>query len=482
MPDFEFVHVNQPGDEKKNSTKVRRHVMKDIGRARRKPKNRGGETTIARDVQATAAGPSSSGQTQDEQALVPSPLDEARLGDIPFPVDMDEERRSLARFIFTAVRSSHLPFGLPWLSIGLADSASWYITLANAVLFKQMKPGQSKPEFSTSTEAMKWYTMSLKSISKRLEDPDEASKQGLIVAITGFICHDTSTGNFARQEIHFQGLKRLVDGIGGIDEIANPVLRLMISWHDLSGAAYRNGLPHFGVPKGSMTDINTGGDTVYFDMLLDSWDKNCPYLGDIQNALKATAAVASFVNQNSQTPNFWTDELTAARLLAPALHEVLSLQGRALPNDPSHPDYSGTAAREAFRRSALIFLAALKAKFGAVSFELRRHVQDFRQISQIPHVDWAVVPELNLWAHTIAALEEQSDQRGWHVSAIVGVMESAGFTASRQALDVVRGIIWIEALFGDKVEALCREIDGLVAFRAMERLSGLSMDPSTGVA
>lgn len=231
-----------------------------------------------------------------------------------------------------------------------------------------------------------------------------------------------------------------------------------------------------------MTDINTGNDAVYFKMLLDSWDTRCPYLGDIQDALKATAAVASYVNQHCHAPKFWTDDVMAARLLAPALHEVLSLDGRALPGDPAHPDYSGTAAREAFRRSALIFLAALKARFGAVSFELGRHIRDFRQISQIPHVDWSVVPELNLWAHTIAALEEQSGQRSWHVSAIVSIMESAGLTSGQQALDVVRGIIWIEILFEDKVDTLCREIDDLVASKTVQRLSILSMDPSSSLA
>ncbi|KAI1156732.1 hypothetical protein F4825DRAFT_402231 [Nemania diffusa] len=481
MPDFEFVHVNQPGDEKKNSTKIRRHVMKDIGRSRRKPKKQG-EATTARNISRTTPGPSTESPAQHEQALVPSPLEESRLGDIVFPIQMDEERRNLTQFLFDAARGSYRPFGLPWLSIGLTNAAAWYITLANAVIYKQMKPGDTKPEFRTNAEATKWYTLSLNSISKLLGDANETSKQGLIAAVAGFICHDTSTCNFARQEIHLQGLKRLVDDIGGIDEIANPVLRLMISWHDLSGAAYRNSHPHFGVPKGSMTDINTGNDAVYFKMLLDSWDTRCPYLGDIQDALKATAAVASYVNQHCHAPKFWTDDVMAARLLAPALHEVLSLDGRALPGDPAHPDYSGTAAREAFRRSALIFLAALKARFGAVSFELGRHIRDFRQISQIPHVDWSVVPELNLWAHTIAALEEQSGQRSWHVSAIVSIMESAGLTSGQQALDVVRGIIWIEILFEDKVDTLCREIDDLVASKTVQRLSILSMDPSSSLA
>ncbi|KAI0914896.1 hypothetical protein F4823DRAFT_197528 [Ustulina deusta] len=475
MPKFEFVHVERPGDEKKHSSKIRRHVMKDIGRSRRKPKNHG-ETTAARPIPVATPGPSSHNQTQQEQALVPSPLEECRLSDIVFPVEMDEERRSLARYLFAEARSSYLPFRYPWLSIGLADAAAWYITLANTVIFRKMKLGDVKPEFSTDTEAMKWYTLSLQSISKRLADPKERRKEGLIGAITGFICHDTSTGNFARQEIHLQGLKRLVDDTGGLDKITNPMLRFIISWHDLSGAAYRNSLPYFGIPKDSIIDIDidTRNDAIYFKKILDSWNKNCPYLGDIQSALKATAAVASYVNQHCRTAKFWTDDMTAARLLVPALHEVLSLEGRALPSNPSDPCYSGTAAREAFRRSLLIFLASVKAKFGVVNFELNRHLKDFHEISKIPHVDWALIPELNLWAHTIAALHAESDQRSWHVSVIVSIMESAGFTSSQQALDLVRGIIWVEALFVDKVETLCHEIDGLVA---SHRLSRMSIDP-----
>jgi hypothetical protein len=74
--------------------------------------------------------------------------------------------------------------------MGLSDAAAWHITMANAVIFRSMKPGDLKPEFFTNTEAMKWYTLSLKSISKRLADPTERNKEGLIVAIAGFICHD----------------------------------------------------------------------------------------------------------------------------------------------------------------------------------------------------------------------------------------------------------------------------------------------------
>ncbi|KAI0433600.1 hypothetical protein F5Y09DRAFT_52117 [Xylaria sp. FL1042] len=476
MPNFEFVHVDRPGDEKKHSSRIRRHVMKDIGRSRRKPKTCD-ETTTSRPTPIVAEGPSSRSQNQHDQALVPSPLRECAINDLVFPVEMDEERRNLARFLFAEARKTYLPLRIPWLSVGMSDPAAWHITVANTELFRKMKPGDVKPEYNTDMDALKWYTMSLQSISRRLVDPNERGKEGLMGAIVGFICHDTSTGNFSRQEIHLNGLKRLVDGIGGINEITNPMLRFLISWHDLTGAAYRNRLPIFGVPKDSITNIDTKNDTIYFKMLLDSWNRSCPYLGDIRSALQATAAVASYVNQHCKTPSFWMDDMMAVRLLVPALHEVLSLEGRALPSSPSDPVYSGTAAREAFRRSLLIFLASLKAKFGVANFELNRHLKDFQQISKIPHVDWALVPELSLWAHTIAALQAEGDGRSWHISAIVSIMESAGFTSSQQALDVVRGMIWVEALFVDKVETLCHEIDDLVASNTIHRLSRIPIDP-----
>jgi len=251
---------------------------------------------------------------------------------------------------------------------------------------------------------------------------------------------------------------------------------------DLSGASYRNSAPYFKVPEGAITDtdaisIAESGSRPYFQKLLDSWSAFCPYLGDIRSALKATSAMACYINErkncwhmlgkSESEGGFWSQDILAARLLAPALHKILSLEGRALPSDPSDPEFSGTAAREAFRRSLLIFLVSVQGKFGGTAFELGRHLRDFRQISQIPYVQWAFVPEFNLWAHTIVALHEKTDERDSHVSAIVGIMDTLGLSSGWQAMGVVKGIIWIEDLFLDEVEeTLCREIDDFITSRA----------------
>lgn len=199
------------------------------------------------------------------------------------------------------------------------------------------------------------------------------------------------------------------------------------------------------------------------------------------SAMKATAAVASYINQRSNAPDFWTDDVTMARLLGPAFHEVLTLEGRALPNDTSDPQYSGTAAREAFRRAALVFLAAIKIRMGAGAFEMEKHLDAFRQITQLPLVDWGIIPELNLWAHIISAMQEETPNRAWHVLTIVGIMETMGLQTGSQAVDIARGVIWVHAIDEGKSSLLCREIDNYLTASAAQAPQDISLDPDAGI-
>ncbi|KAI0120350.1 hypothetical protein F4776DRAFT_250953 [Hypoxylon sp. NC0597] len=484
MPDFEFVNVANPGDVKRHSTKIRRHVMKDIGKARRKPRaKKRGEFVLG---EGCSSSPSNGNEAQPNtmsRALAPpSPWLDTNLNTLVYPTEMDEDRLSLVRFLVDEAQSTYRPFRFPWITMGLSDSSAFYITLANAALYRGIKTDpqaqKQKPEFNTNVEAMKWYTLSLASITKRLANPAESDSEGLVIAVTGFVCHDSSIGNFDRFCVHMEGLQRIIDRKGGLETLSSPFLRIMISWLDLAGATFFNVKPRFNVPQGAIKDIDTGNDSQYLQQLLLSWDADCPALGDIMSAMKATAAVASYINRQSDNPRFWTDDVTIARLLGPAFHEVLSLEGRPLPNDTSDPQYSGTAAREAFRRAALVFLAAIKIRMGYGAYEMERHLEAFRQISQLPLVDWGVVAELNIWAHIISAMQEESPNRAWHVLTIVGIMETIGLQTGSQAMDIARGIIWVDAIDAGKSGALCSEIDSYLEASLLQRIEAIPMDPT----
>ncbi|KAI0013034.1 hypothetical protein F4779DRAFT_625482 [Xylariaceae sp. FL0662B] len=481
MPDFEFVNVARPDDVKHQSTRIRRHVMKDIGKSRRKPRAKKRSEIVLGEHIASACGDSGVPTTTDNHEILASqaltttnPNADSSLNTTVYPIEMNEERLNLVRFMVEEARSVYRPFRFPWLSMGLSDASAWYITLANAELLRNAEPGLKKLEFSSNVEATKWYTLSLASIIKRLADPAERGSEGLSIAVVGSICHDASVGNFGRMEIHMRGLKRIVENQGGLEALSSPFLRLMISWYDLAIATYLNISPFFGVPRGSITEIDTGNDTQYLEELLRTWNANCPALGDIMGAIRATAAVASYINRYSDQSGFWKDDITGARLLAPAFHEILRLDGRPLP-EPSDHHYSAVAAREAFRRAALVFLAAVKVRMGAGAYEMERHLEAFRQISQLPLVDWAVVPELSLWAHVTSAMQEDSHNRAWHVLTIVGIMQIMGLQTGNQALDLARGIIWVDALAIGKTDILCREIDGLIEANMLQQLHDLPL-------
>ncbi|KAI1394012.1 uncharacterized protein F4822DRAFT_33595 [Hypoxylon trugodes] len=475
MTNFEFVNVGSPSEVKRHSTKIRRHVMKDIGKARRKsrPKKRG-EVILGEDSSPSSEnGDEAEASSSSKAVALPSPRMDADLHRPSYPAGMDEERLNLVRFMVNEAHSVYRPFRFLWLSMGLSDAAAWNITLANAALYRGMDAETKKlkkPEYISSVDAMKWYTLSLASITERLQTPDDSDTEGLVVAVTGFVCHDSSVGNFDRYCVHMEGLQRLIDKKGGIENLSSPFLRMMVSWLDLAGATYFNVKPRFDVPRGFIREVNTGNDAQYLEQLLRSWDGNCPALGDIQNAMKATASVANYINRRSEDPKFWQDDVTLARLLGPAFHEILCLEGRPLPEDTSSIDYCGTAAREAFRRAALVFLAAIKIRMGAGAYEMERHLDAFRQISQLPLVNWSVVPELNLWAHIISAMQEESPNRAWHVITILEIMGSMGLQSGNQAIDIARGIIWIDAIDQGKSDSLCRELNCYLMQRLEEEI------------
>ena len=119
MPQFEFVTISDLREAKKHSTKVRRHVMKDIGKARRKVKTGAKETTTKRksaadqteqanrDIIPMRAGRRpiqvSVGHERDmssraARAPVISPWAESLLSQMVYPIEMNEAKLELVRF------------------------------------------------------------------------------------------------------------------------------------------------------------------------------------------------------------------------------------------------------------------------------------------------------------------------------------------------------------------------------------------------
>ncbi|RYP43555.1 hypothetical protein DL768_009874 [Monosporascus sp. mg162] len=438
--------------------------MKDIGKARRRSPRpvRDGDALVGPAAAVTSesdirASRSLLNDDTDEvpgDLVVPSPRADGSLHSVVFPIKMDSDRLTLSRFMFEETQIACRPFHFPWLMMALSDPAAWHITLANAAWHRYRKCKAEESDFAPDKEVMTHYRLSLQSIARRLADPTKRNDEGLVVAIAGLICHNL--------RVHIEEIQRIAQTKGGLGSLHNPILRLMVSWLDLTAASYLNISPRFEIPKCLSLEIDPGNDTRCLEQLLATWDEECPDLGDIMGALRVTAAAASYVNRHINDPTHWRDGTAALRVLGPALHEILSLEGRPLPSNPGDKSYSARAAREAFRRAALVFMAAVKIRLGFEAHDMAAHLDAFRQISQLPLVDWAVMPELNLWAHVVAAAREKPEDRAWHVFTIVSIMQILGLETADRAFEVVRGVMWVDAVAeGDN--DLRREIDRLAS-------------------
>jgi hypothetical protein len=77
-----------------------------------------------------------------------------------------------------------------WLTAGMSDVSAFHLTLANAALLFGKETGSKEVE---TTEAMKYYTTSLQSLSNRLHDPVDGISEGVITTVLGFVCHDVGS-------------------------------------------------------------------------------------------------------------------------------------------------------------------------------------------------------------------------------------------------------------------------------------------------
>jgi hypothetical protein len=118
MAGFEFVNITNPEEAKRHSTKVRRHVMKDIGRARRKRKpktddqrrsGRNPETpkdgTDRRQEKRAGNGKltiAAVGTERDSSTcadyMIFSPRAEGLISQMIYPIEMNEDKLELIRF------------------------------------------------------------------------------------------------------------------------------------------------------------------------------------------------------------------------------------------------------------------------------------------------------------------------------------------------------------------------------------------------
>ena len=178
----------------------------------------------------------------------------------------------------------------------------------------------------------------------------------------------------------------------------------------------------------------------------------------VATALGALARLAHFVNENADNSQFWRDPATAAKLMTPIIHLLLSLP-RPTECNAASGEYLERMHIELTRLAMLILLTRLKQSFSLLSDE--RHVLEdrFSFLTRTTPCFDERFPELALWAYTTVAIGEQAPSRKLHVDAIAMVMKSTGVQSSREAIQYAKQLVWINALMDPGVTSLESQVE-----------------------
>ncbi|RFU76141.1 hypothetical protein TARUN_6083 [Trichoderma arundinaceum] len=445
-----FVNISHPDEGRSRDVKasVRRHVMADIGRSRRK---RAKYRIIT--LQITAGETAPDAKPVNTTAVEPTPIGRMPPSFQTFLVNSDARACELINFMAAEADYTYRPFRTSWFKIGLSDSTAFDLWLAQAVVIRNSITNEDTAaspwaeEYLDSLEANKYYFKSLNQLAHRLSNRDDCMSNGVIATIMGFICVDTRVGSWDRFSVHMDGLERIYKLRNGFDGLDSEI-PLMTFWVDLMGASMLDRYPRFPMP----THLNNSPRVTCEDdvprtlrTLLRRAERVAPQGKRIYTMLQMMAPVVAMVNREANDPLFWTQYVFLVEELGAVSHFVLSVPKS--PEDDMETGYSVFLVQRMVQLACLMIISELKrqAYFHWADMGLLRD----RLVSLLrgPHYKLpAELEMLRLWAIVTAqSLTLPELQESFLVEARRSMI-ALGYNTAEQAIECAKGIIWLESI------------------------------------
>jgi len=216
--------------------------------------------------------------------------------------------------------------------------------------------------------------------------------------------------------------------------------------------------PRFPPPSYLIGEIDTLDLPPLLHITLYRWDFTFPRLTDISTALSSLAKLASYVNKSASNPLIWKDEMFVAHRIYPVAHEILSLTRYTIPAEQKSST-QGIVLREVIRLSLLLVTGIMKRECGVYPDGIVQNSGRVSKLLKMYPMDWSAFMELRLWALVILALVEENDERAWCLTEIAWTMKELNLYLWYQALEVLKGIIWVEEGMTSRSESLRQEIE-----------------------
>ncbi|KZF20166.1 hypothetical protein L228DRAFT_284902 [Xylona heveae TC161] len=522
---FTFVNTSNPKKPKDRSVQrvIRKHVMRDIGHARRRNGNYGRQNLLqiptfllSEDAsndfmnqlseisnagpvipapmvfeatpdsrpsnspvsEAEAASDSASVQVKEDQGLLaacklsPFTSPSKAFSDpfLSYPIEMDSRAHWLIINIFDDRHANFQPFRDIWFPLALSDGAAFHQLLSNSALhITSLRPIDRQRE---AFEALSHHAVALMCVQNRLADPTVAISDGIIASIIGFACHDHMTSNFETWRVHMNGLKKIVALRGGPDALnENRLLRLILTWVDVIGSCAQDAAPVFPLPDSFSSGLplfdSASGFPPLVKRVCNRWRQDFPRASEISFIFEDLSLAIEYLALEAKINplRVWSDYGIVGFWLMPLIHRLLSLLSLngTTEHEPSHD------LEHIWRLGMILFLADIRRKAGFAPMltriplmHLKAHIENLFLLPDDHCVRkfW----ELQLWVLAYASMEATYDPayRKWFVSHLAAaIMKYCGGSWS-VAERCLKAMPWIDIVHSTKLDQLRNDISARI--------------------
>lgn len=236
---------------------------------------------------------------------------------------------------------------------------------------------------------------------------------------------------------------------------------------DTSNSFALDTAPLFPTPTSLLRDFIDLYPAKYYSQLSNSvlqrWKGAYPSCSDIIPAILWTATLSSFVNEHASRPGFWREDYIAYYMLF-VLHQVLSIKRR----DIKQINCQEQRMKERIRLALIFFLGHFKRLLGlSCGGYVDLYMSKVNTLLLEQPIDWSPYLDLHLWTVVVCAIgqEEGSGQWAEYVHQIGLTMSRMNLTRWEAAMDIIRGITWIDAIAVHEVQALGKEVEQMLRSR-----------------
>ncbi|KAI1412059.1 hypothetical protein F5Y13DRAFT_50721 [Hypoxylon sp. FL1857] len=275
----------------------------------------------------------------------------------------------------------------------------------------------------------------------------------VMMAIIGFICYNYVCQDFAQAEIHFAGLRGIVDLGGGPDTLPAQV-RLMIMWIDITTALMQNHPPHYALPADLLPELpplslESSREMENTTALMLSILPEMPSVVHVYRDLKRLAA---WLETPPATPGTEEDSLSVSLFLDPIAHRALS---------DSAPIISITSSpiAKACALAALVIIILLRRKHDSFPGALPSYSITITDAVKNSGMDGPEFLMLRLWLLTIAGISttERNERQSAQVK-LVAEMRAAGLQNWRDVIERISPMPWFKSLWEEECTSLGEDV------------------------